>query len=373
MAAQSLIYLDHNATAPVRPVVIDAVVQTMAMTGNPSSIHTAGRRARAVVEDAREHVAALCGAEPAGVIFTAGATEANNLALCGTGHIRVLVSAIEHDSVLAARDDVEIIPVTGAGRVDVAALDAMLAAGGDTPALVSVMFANNETGVIQPIAEVAAVARAHGAIVHTDAVQAAGRLPIAMADLAVHMISLSAHKLGGPQGVGALIVAGDLPLAPLIRGGGQERRRRAGTENAAAIAGFGLAAHLAHGDLDRVSAIATLRDMLEARIRAAAPDVTIHGAAAPRLCNTACFGLSGRAAETVIIALDLAGIAVSAGAACSSGKVAQSHVLTAMGLPPAAAGEAIRVSLGPATTAADIDALVTAWTGHCLASHRSAA
>ncbi len=372
MSPGSPIYLDHNATAPVPLAVIEAVANAMAMTGNPSSVHTAGRRARAAVEDARDQVALLCAAAPAGVIFTAGATEANNLALRGAGCARVLVSAIEHDSVLAARDDAQIIPVTADGRVDIAALESMLARDA-APTLVSVMFANNETGVVQPVAEVAAIAHAHGALVHTDAVQAAGRLPIDMAALGVDMLSLSAHKIGGPQGVGALLLAGDVPLAPLIRGGGQERRRRAGTENAAAIAGFGLAAELARGDLGAVPAIAELRDILEQRIRAVAPAAVVHGAAARRLCNTSCFGMPDHAAETLIIALDLAGIAVSAGAACSSGKVAQSHVLTAMGVAPAAASEAIRVSLGPDTTAAHIDALVVAWTQHCGLAQRSAA
>ncbi len=372
MSAGSPIYLDHNAAAPVRPAVIEAVARAMSMTGNPSSVHAAGRHARAAIEDAREQVAFLAAADPAGVIFTAGATEANNLALRGAGRGRALVSAIEHDSVLAARDDAEIIPVTADGRVDIAALDEMLARDA-TPALVSVMFANNETGVIQPIAEVAARAHAHGALVHTDAVQAAGRLPIDMAALGVDMLSLSAHKIGGPQGVGALLLAGDLPMAPVIRGGGQERRRRAGTENAAAITGFGIAAELARGDLAGVPAITSLRDMLEQRVRAAAPGAVVHGAATRRLCNTSCFGIPGHAAETLIIALDLAGIAVSAGSACSSGKVAQSHVLMAMGVAPAAAREAIRVSLGTGTTAADIDALVAAWAEHCGTAHRSAA
>ena len=366
------IYLDHNATAPVRDDVAAAVAAAMAVTGNASSVHGPGRRVRALVEDARDQVAALVGADPAGVVFTAGGTEANNLALRGTGRRRVLISAIEHASVLDAVPHAERIPVGRDGRVDLDALEARLAAA-DEPALVSVMLANNETGVIQPVARVAEVAHAHGALVHTDAVQAAGRMPLGIAALGVDLLTLSAHKLGGPQGVGALVIAGDVPLAPVIRGGGQERRRRAGTENAAAIAGFGIAATTAAADLAAVPEIATLRDALEARVTAAAPAAVIHGAGAQRLCNTTCVGLAGNPAEELVIALDLAGIAVGAGAACSSGKVSESHVLRAMGADAEHARAAIRVSLGPATTAAEVDAFIAAWTRLCVPAARSAA
>lgn len=366
------VYLDHNATAPAREDVIAAVAAAMALTGNASSVHGAGRRVRALVEDARDQVAALVGADPAGVVFTAGGTEANNLALRGTGRRRVLVSAIEHASVLDAAPEAEALPVDRDGRIDLGALEAALVADPE-PALVSVMLANNETGVIQPVARVAEIAHALGALIHTDAVQAAGRMPVGLSALGVDLLTVSAHKLGGPQGVGALIIAGDVPLTAQIRGGGQERRRRAGTENAAAIAGFGVAAVAAAADLALVPEIADLRNALEARVSTAAPAAVIHGRAAPRLCNTTCLGLAGHPAEELVIALDLAGVAVGAGAACSSGKVSESHVLRAMGASPDEARAAIRVSIGTSTTAADVDAFVAAWTSLCAPAARTAA
>ena len=352
-------YLDHNATTPLRPEAAAAMAEAQAMTGNPSSVHRFGRHARRKIEVAREAVAALAGARPEGVIFTSGGTEANNLALAGSGRKRILVSAGEHDSVLDAVPGAVRIPLTGEGLVEPAALDARLGES-DAPALVSVMLANNETGAIQPVAELARVARAHGALVHCDAVQAGGKLPLDLAALGVDLISLSAHKLGGPQGVGALVLAADLELAPSQRGGGQERGRRAGTENLPGIAGFGAAARAALAGLDKAAALAQPRDELERRLRQLAPEIRIFAAAAPRLANTCCFAAPGLAAETQVVALDLAGVAVSAGSACSSGKVAPSHVLAAMGAGAAAAA-AVRVSLGWTSEAADIEHFLAAW------------
>lgn len=354
------VYLDYNATAPLRPEAASAVAEASAITGNPSSVHRFGRAARRLVEDSREAVAALVGADPSGIVFTGGGTEANNLALTGSGRRRPLISAGEHDSVVQAAPAATPIPLTADGTADLAALDALLGeAGADV--LVSVQLANNETGVIQPVAAIAERAHSRGALVHCDAVQAAGRIPVDLAALGVDMLSLSAHKLGGPQGVGALVLSGDLDLAPLQRGGGQERRRRAGTENVAGIAGFAAAARAAEGELARQSETAALRDRLEAGVRALAPEAVIFGAAAPRLANTSCFAVSGLSAETQVMALDLAGVAVSAGAACSSGKVAPSRVLSAMGAAPALAAAAIRASLGWASVAADVERFLAAW------------
>ncbi|MCH8035910.1 MAG: aminotransferase class V-fold PLP-dependent enzyme, partial [Proteobacteria bacterium] len=255
---------------------------------------------------------------------------------------------------------VERIPLSRDGVVDLDALEALLGAD-PRPALVSVMLANNETGVIQPVARAAETAHRRGALVHCDAVQGAGKIPVDMAALGVDLLSLSAHKLGGPQGVGALIVAEGIELAPLMRGGGQERRHRAGTENLPGIAGFGAAATCALAGLEPMAGLAALRDRLERRLRARAPEIKIYGAGAPRLSNTSCFGVPGLAAETQVIALDLAGVAVSAGAACSSGKVAPSHVLKAMGASEAEAGCAIRVSLGWDSGTAGIERFLEAW------------
>jgi len=348
---ETLSYLDWNATAPLRPEAAAAIAAALAVGGNPSSVHRQGRAARRIVEDARERVAALVGMPEAGIVFTSGGTEANHLALAGAGRPRVLVSAVEHPSVLHAVPGAEVVPVDRDGIVDLDRLDAALAAD-PRPAVVSVMLANNETGVIEPIAEVVAIARRHGALVHCDAVQAAGKLPLA--GLGADLVTLSAHKLGGPMGVGALAIADGIELAPLLRGGGQERGRRAGSENLAGIAGFGAVAE--HGDW---SAVGALRDRLEAELGDAA---VVVGAAAPRLPNTSAIALPGIAAETQVIALDLAGVMVSAGAACSSGKVGPSHVLQAMGLPPEIAGCTIRVSLGWSTSEADIARFLDAWT-----------
>jgi cysteine desulfurase len=353
------VYLDYNATAPAKPAVIAAVAAALAETGNASSVHRFGRLTRRTVETARDQVAALVNASPASVVFTGSGTEANNLALHRAQGQAVLVSAIEHDCVLRAAPDATLIPVTRDGVVDLEALDRMLA--GTSSALVAVMLANNETGVVQPLAEIVRIARAHGASVHCDAVQAAGKVAIDMQALGVDTLALSAHKLGGPQGVGALIVSDRVAMRPLLVGGGQERGRRAGTENVAGIAGFGVAAGLATTDLPQMQALAPLRDATETRLLRVAPEAVIFGAAVKRLPNTICVAMPGVAAETQVMALDLAGVAVSAGSACSSGKVKASHVLTAMGMAPLA-GAAIRFSAGWRSTAEDFDRFVETWT-----------
>lgn len=354
-------YLDHNATSPLRPAAFESMVEVLRAGGNPSSVHTVGRKARAAIETARRQVAALVGALPAEIVFTSGGTEANNLALSGAGRRRVLVSAVEHDSVLRAVPGAEIVGVDSNGVVDLAALERVLASSADGPAdgsaLVSVMLANNETGVLQPIADVVRVARAAGALVHCDAVQAAGKVPVELHGLGVDYLSLSAHKLGGPTGVGALVVRTGAPFATDRRGGGQESNRRAGTENVAGIAGFGAAAQEAAKGLD----LAGLRDKLELSLVQISPRARIFGAGSARLGNTSCIAMPGVPAETQVMAFDLAGVCISAGAACSSGKVQRSAVLAAMGVPVGEAEAAIRISLGWNTEPADIERLIAAW------------
>ncbi len=364
MGMKNPVYMDHNATTAVRPEARDAVALALALTGNPSSVHGSGRTARRLVEDARDAVAALVGAEPAWVVFTSGGTEANNLALrVLPKRAPILCSAVEHASVLSVMDGIVEIPVDGDGVVDLGALEALLA-GEDTPALVSVMLANNETGVLQPVADVAALAHEHGALIHCDAVQAAGKMAIDFRALGCDLMSLSAHKIGGPSGVGALVVTsgveGDLSLIPMLRGGGQERGRRAGTENVPGIAGFGAAARAAREGLTDFARLGRWRERIENRLRQRA-DSRVYGFGAPRLANTSCLTMPGVEAETQVIQFDLAGVAVSAGAACSSGKVEPSRVLAAMGVDANEAATAIRVSLGWNTTEDDADKFVEAW------------
>jgi cysteine desulfurase len=367
------IYLDWNATAPLRPQARSAALAALDATGNPSSVHAEGRAARRLIEHAREEVAALAGAEPRNVVFTSGGTEANMLALTpGSAADRLLVSAIEHPSVLAGGRfppaAVERLPVTACGQLDLTAFERRLAVlAGQAPGgrvLVSLMLANNETGVVQPVSQAARLAHAAGALLHVDAIQAAGRIPCDINALGADLLTLSGHKIGAPKGVGALIRR-DAALAiaePLIKGGGQERGLRAGTENVAGIAGFGAAAAAAREGLAAESArMAGLRDRLESALVAASPDIVIFGAATERLPNTTLFALAGMKAETAIIAFDLDGVGVSSGAACSSGKVQPSHVLAAMGVPPQLARGAIRVSLGPTTTESEIDRFIAAW------------
>jgi cysteine desulfurase len=353
-------YLDWNATAPLRPEAAGAMSAAMAQCGNPSSVHRWGRAARASIERARASVAALVDAPADGVVFTSGGTEANHLALLGSGRARILVSSVEHDSVLAAVPDAERIPVDRDGLVDPSVLARMLGAD-ERPALVSIMLANNETGILQPVAALAAVAHAAGALFHCDAVQAAGRMTVSLAALGADLLTLSAHKIGGPLGTGALVARGGCEPAALLRGGGQERRYRAGSENVPGIAGFGAAAVLAAGDDGARDRIRGRRDALEKAIADAAPEAVLLGTHVERLPNTVAVALPGIPAETQVIALDLDGVMVSAGAACSSGKVGPSHVLAAMGVPPEIAGATIRVSLGPTTGDDDIAHFLDAW------------
>ena len=359
--ARTETYLDWNATTPLRPEAAAAMSAMLARCGNPSSVHRWGRLARQAVEQARSALGALLGAPAEGVVFVSGGTEANHLALLGSGRDRVLVSAVEHDSVLRAVPETERIPVDRDGVVVLDTLDRLLA-GDPRPALVSVMLANNETGVVQPVAAIAAIARAHGALFHCDAVQAAGKIALDVDAIGADLVTLSAHKLGGPSGIGALVVTGDLELTPLLRGGGQEHGRRAGTENLAGIAGFAAAAATAAQETAVYDRVRALRDALEAEVAAIAPEAMVLGAAAPRLPNTAAIAMPGVAAETQVIALDLDGVMVSAGSACSSGKVGPSHVLEAMGVRPDLVGSTIRVSLGWDSSEADIAHFLRAWT-----------
>ncbi|GEO84972.1 MULTISPECIES: cysteine desulfurase family protein [Alphaproteobacteria] len=366
------IYLDWNATAPLLGSVRDAMLDALTLVGNPSSVHAEGRAARGLIEAARRDVALLVGVSPANVVFTATATEAANLVLSpvyrmgkaqlSIGHL--YVSAIEHPAVRQggrfAADQVSEIQVTEAGLVDLEALERLLGAHDATTGLplVAVMAVNNETGVIQPIRDVATIVHAHGGLLVVDAVQAAGRMTLAVEENRADFLLLSAHKIGGPKGAGALVARGEtLMPAPLIRGGGQEKGHRGGTENVAAIAGFGAAAAFARQGLEeRNAAIGVLRDRLEAGMRQAAGDLVVHGADVVRVANTSFFTLPGLKAETGQIAFDLEGVALSAGAACSSGKVGASHVLTAMGQD--AKTGALRMSLGPSTTVEEIDRVV---------------
>lgn len=363
-------YFDWNATAPLREQARIAMSEALAVTGNASSVHAEGRTVRRLVEEARAHVANLVGAKAKNVIFTSGATESNMMALTPALELsgrkmlrdRLFVSAIEHPSVRSggrfAAEDVEELPVTDDGVVDLVALKRALKKA-ERP-LVSVMLANNETGVIQPIAETAEIVHAEQGVLHVDAVQGLGRIDCDIATLGADLISISSHKLGGPQGAGALVGSGDIHIVdPLIKGGGQERGQRAGTENVAAIVGFGAASAAAKKlEIDHV---VQLRDRLEAGIMTTAPNAVIFGGSSPRLPNTTLFAVPDLKAETGIIAFDLNGIAVSSGSACSSGKVQASHVLAAMGVEPALARGAVRVSLGWSTTEEEVDRFLKTW------------
>ena len=368
-------YLDHNATSPLRPEVAEAMARAQELPGNASSVHAEGRAARAAVERAREEVAALVGARAQDVIFTSGGTEAANTVLSPTTRrldgpdcVALLAGATEHACVLDGHrfppEAVARIPVDRDGIVDLGWLEERLARLGG-PALVSIQAANNETGVIQPVAEAAALVHARGGLLHSDAVQAAGKIPLSLKDLGADVITLSAHKLGGPKGVGAIVLAsGEIEIGDrLIRGGGQERGYRAGTENVAGIVGFGAAT--AAWTTEGRRAVPTegrrlLRDDAEARLRQVAPDVVVFGSGVERLPNTLAFAIPGMRAETALILFDLEGVAVSSGSACSSGKVKRSHVLEAMGVEPALAAGAIRVSFGWNSTQSDVNRFIAA-------------
>ncbi len=366
------VYLDHNATSPIRPEALAAVQAALETGGNPASVHAAGRRAHALLEDARRTLAGAVGADAEAVTFTSGATEAINLALHGMsaagGARHVFVSAIEHDAVLETVRAMDVtatlIPVSADGVADAAWLRERLARwdAAEGPPAVALMLANNEIGVLQPVAEIADAVRDAGGYLLVDAVQALGRVDIDLSLLGADYLTLSAHKLGGPAGVGALITGPRAPQSRALHGGGQERGRRGGTPNLAGAAGFAAAVDAALRDQAEMPRLAGLRDGMETRLRAARPDVRIFGENAPRLANTSCIGLAGFSSELQVMALDMDGVAVSAGAACSSGKVRASHVLTAMGFSDALAGGAIRISVGWTTRPADIDSFVEAWT-----------
>ena len=348
--SRTAIYLDANASEAPRPEAAVAMLAAFDVAGNPASVHGAGRRARAILEDARDAVATRLGGASGDLVFTSGGTEADALAVhaLGAGR-RLIIGATEHDAIRAAASGADILRVDGNGVADLDHLADLLTAG---PALVCLMLANNETGVIHPIVEASAICRRFGARLHVDAVQAAGRMRVDLASLGADSLAVSAHKMGGPMGVGALLAAPGLEITALIKGGGQERGRRGGTPALPAIAGFGAVATLP------IPSLGGLRDRFAAA--ATACGAVEIGAGAPRLANTACLGLPGVKAETMVIALDLAGIQVSAGAACSSGKVARSHVLDAMGLGTLA-GEAIRVSLPWNITTSEIDIAIAAY------------
>jgi len=365
------VYLDWNATTPLRSEARAAMVAAYDLVGNPSSVHAEGREARRLVEEARSTLASAVGALPRNVVFTSAGTEANALALSpglrgpsGGPVERLLVSAVEHASVLAGgrfpADKVGHIRVTRAGVVDLDHLKALLKDG--PPTLVSIMAANNETGALQPVAEAARIVHDAGGLLHVDAIQALGKIAFNINAVGADLATFSAHKIGGPKGIGALVVAeGVSGVEPLLRGGGQELNRRAGTENVAGIAGFGAAVRAALQALpEDAKQMATLRDRLENGIRAIA-GATIFSDNTERLPNSILFTAPGLKAETAVIGFDLEGIAVSSGSACSSGKVQSSHVLSAMGFDPAVAQGAVRLSLGWSTEPDDINRALEAW------------
>jgi cysteine desulfurase len=361
------IYLDHNASTPQLPAVTRAQLPFLdGPRGNPSSVHAAGRESRRAMEEAREQVANLLGAQPGEIVFTSGATEANNLALQGVTAAReggLILSAVEHPSVaktaehLAGRGvDVRRLPVDAEGRVDPGKLRHLLRPG---TVLVSVMLANNETGVVQPIRELATVCREAGVALHVDAAQAAGRLSVDVAHLGADLLSLSGHKMQGPTGIGALWVRQGVSLAALLHGGGQESNRRSGSENVAGAVGLGEAArHAAHSQAGCSKEVAGLRDHLERRLLESWPGAVAHGAGAPRLPNTTLVGFPGLDGEAAVMRLDLEGVAVSLGAACSTGTMRPSTVLAAMGVPESLAAGSLRFSLGPENTRAEMDEVV---------------
>jgi cysteine desulfurase len=353
-------YLDYNASAPLRPSVVKAMNEAMSLVGNPSSVHKHGREIRKSLSVARNIISSAVGAAKYKVVFTSGGTESNNLALRGCNNPTTLVSDIEHDSILVAAKDAIRIPVNAGGIIDLVQLETILSQQ-PTPALISVMLANNETGVIQPLREVSSIAHKYNSIVHCDGVQAFGKLELDMGLLNVDLLSLSPHKVGGPKGIGALIISDDLNIDSQLVGGSQEFSLRAGTENFVSVVGFAATCAEVHNNNQEMERILNMHHQMENKLKHAAPDVQIHGSQSPRLINTTCVRMHGLAAETQVIAMDLAGVSVSAGSACSSGKVTTSHVLQAMGLSSKAANETIRISIGWATTAADIEHVTSTW------------
>ncbi len=355
------IYCDYNAGAPIRAEAAVAMSRALAFGGNPSSVHSYGRRMRAAIEEARERIAAGLDASAENVVFTSGATEAIHLALSCAGAASIIASAVEHDALFEqasrALKAERIAPVDAGGSLDLVALASLLAEA-PKPALVAVQLANNETGIVQPIARIAALCREHGAMLLVDAAQAFGRIPVSVSDLDATYVVVSSHKLGGPSGAGALVLAAGAPFVTTRFGGGQERGRRPGTENGAALVGFGVAVDWALRDLlDEGARVAELRDRFEAGLPR---DAVIFGADAKRLPNTSNFALPGLSAETAVIALDLEGVALSSGAACSSGKVRSSRVLAAMGVAPDLAKAALRVSFGHESKESDVEEVLRA-------------
>ena len=367
MSPPARIYADYNATAPLRPEAKAAMLRALELTGNPSSVHSEGRKARALVEGARDAVAAAIGACRDDIAFTSGGTEAVQAPLRGAlataPELTLFASLIEHDAVASVEGCV-LWAVNSDGVVDLDwlrdAVKMSVEEKGDRP-LVSLMLVNNETGVIQPVAEAAEIVHAAGGLIHCDAIQALGKIETSIIELDVDYLSLSAHKVGGPHGVGAFYVKPGAPFRAVQTGGGQELGRRAGTENVAAIAGFGAAVEAAIAGMSDYQALAKARNGLEAMVKMAAPTLQVHGQEAPRVAGVSCFGVEGLPSETQVMGLDLAGFAVSAGSTCSSGKVKPSRVLTAMGLSDTAARSAIRASFGWDTKPADVLSLASGW------------
>lgn len=360
------IYLDYNATTPVKPEVADVMLSVLKSGGNPSSVHHLGRQAKAVLEKSRQTIGDMINCRPQMITFTSGGTEANNIALMSSGTQHLITSASEHDSILQITDSfegtVEILPLDENGLVPVEDLTTALSKQDDnTHTLISIMMANNETGVLQDIQSLAQIAHEAGATFHTDAIQALGKTPVDFKELGVDMMSLSAHKIGGPQGVGALVALEKLNIAPLIRGGGQEVGRRSGTENLPGIAGFAEAVRLVPKNLQKLAEISQMRDHLEKTILDHAPNAKCFGQNSPRTGNTTTILMPDVLSETQVMAFDLDGICISAGSACSSGKVKASHVISAMGASEEDARCTIRVSLGWNTTQDEVDQFVASW------------
>jgi cysteine desulfurase len=351
-------YLDHNATTPTRPAAIAAVTAALADIGNPSSVHSFGRHARKTVETARKIIADTLDVSSGQVFFNSGATEGNNTILKGFAGRPILVSATEHPSVIDCGIAVTPIPVMADGLIDMPRYTQLV--HDIKPALVSIMLVNNETGVIQPVTELAQIAKSAGALFHCDAVQAYGRIPFTREGLGADFLTLSSHKIGGPHGVGAVVVAPNTTLPKLLEGGGQERRSRAGTENVAGIAGFGAAAHEAISDIATFQNLSTLRDRIEQELNQSS-HVTFYGQNAPRVANTISCIVDGVASDTLLMAFDIEGIALSSGSACSSGTVKLSHVLKAMGAQQRSNCAALRISLGYTTTEKDIEHFIAVW------------